>query len=220
MKDDLRQHCPERRARCWCRCRPSGPTPMRCRTAWMSCRARSCACRSARARSPASSGTATAEAVDPQEAAADLPGLRLPADRRTTRAASSTGSPPTRCRRPAWWRACCCARRRPSIRSRGRKGCSAPARAPDRMTRARRRVLEHRRRRACLDAFRPGACGRRVVHRHRRAEGAGRLRDGDDPAAAGRRRARSGLTPSPTCRRTRARRPTCCAQRSPRAAPA
>ena len=67
-------------------------------------------------------------------------------------------------------------------RSRPHDGC-AGARAGD------------GRRRARLDAIRPGACGRRVVDGDRRAEGARRVRDGDDPAAPGGGRARPRATP-------------------------
>ena len=119
-----------RRRRSWCRCRPSGHTPMRCPTACRSCRARSCACRSARARWRASSGTATAESVDPKKLRPITQVFDCPPIDRATCAVSSTGSPPTRCRRPAWWRACSCGRRRPSIRSRGPKGCGAPDTRP------------------------------------------------------------------------------------------
>ena len=166
------------------------------------CPARSCGCRSGRARSPASSGTAPVEAVDPKKLRPIDAGLRLPADRPSRCGASSTGSRTTRCRRPAWWRAWCCARRRPSTRSRGSRACSARDSEPDRMTAARDARARTGRRRACLDALRPGACRRRVVDRHRRAEGARRVRDGDDPAAAGGGGARPGL-----CRSRAERRP-------------
>ncbi len=132
------------------------------------------------------------------EAAADS--SRSSTARRSTSrcAASSTGSPPTRCRRPAWWRACCCERRRPSIPEPWIEGLQRTAERPDRMTPARSRVLETRRRRACLDAFRPGACRRRVVDRHRRLESARRVRAGDDPAATGRARHPTRAMRSPT----------------------
>ncbi len=96
---------------------------------------------------------------------------------------SSTGSRSTRCRRPAWWRACCCGRRRPSTRSPGSRACSALSAEPDRMTAARTRVLETAEDGLAWTRVRAGACGRRVVDRHRRAERARRVRDRHDPAA-------------------------------------
>ena len=67
------------------------------------------------------------------------------------------------------------------------EGLRRTAAEPDRITEARRRVLELAAARHGLDAVWPGARGGRVGGRCRRPEGAGRVRAGDDPAAQRRR---------------------------------
>ena len=76
------------------------------------------------------------------------------------------------------------------------------------------------RRRVGLDALRPRPCGRRFTDRHRRTSRARRVRAGDDPAAAGRRGARSELRAARADRRTAARQPMLCAPPPPPAASA
>ena len=93
------------------------------------------------------------------------------------------------------------------------EGLKRTATSPDRMTAARPRVLDASLGRLRLDALRAGARRRRVVDCRRRAEGAGRVRDGDDPAAPGGRGAGCGLRARRTCRRTSRASPTCCGRR-------
>ncbi len=77
-----------------------------------------------------------------------------------------------------------------------------------------------RRRRPRLDALGPRPCRRRVADRGRRAEGAGRVRDGAHPAPARGRRCPTPTTPSPNSRPTSAVPRMRCARAPKRAASA
>ena len=93
IRDKLEAACFRARlCPCSFRCRPSGPIPMRCREGrGGGRRGRSCRCRWGRGWSPASSGTGRADEVDPDEAARDRPGVRLPAGRRADAALHRLG---------------------------------------------------------------------------------------------------------------------------------
>ena len=86
---------------------------------------------------------------------------------------------------------------------------------PDRMTTARARVLELAADGLGLDALRPRPCGRRFARPSSTGlRDARRVRAGDDPAAAGRRGARPGFRRSPSSTGPAARGGRCAARRA------
>ena len=184
MKDDSRHRARQASCRCWCRCRPSGPTPMPCPTGmhvvpgsivrvplgprevvgvvWDG-DAEATSIRRSCGRSP--------QVFDcPPIDARDAPLRRL--GRRLYAVAARHGGAHG-------------AARAGGLRSgaAGSRGCGAPGMQPDRHDGRARPRAGARRRRAGLDALGPCPRGRRLVDRRRRAEGAGRVRDGHDPAA-------------------------------------